>query len=60
MAEYFSPLSAPRAEMNIFEMNEKLCCQLEAAKSSSKTWKRNFLCLKLLHIPLANQLWKYI
>jgi hypothetical protein len=32
MVGYFIPFSAPRAEMNTFEMNEKLCCQLEASQ----------------------------
>jgi hypothetical protein len=28
----FSPLSAPMAEVNIIEINEKLYCQLEASQ----------------------------
>jgi|UniRef100_A0A8C0W258 hypothetical protein len=42
MAGYFSPLSAPRAEMNISEMNEKLCCQLEASKGQFQDLKEKF------------------
>jgi hypothetical protein len=45
--------------MNILEINDKLCCQLEASQEQFQDLKEKFLLSEALHIPLANEMWKY-
>ncbi|XP_073906611.1 NBPF family member NBPF6-like protein isoform X2 [Castor canadensis] len=59
MAGSSSPFSASRADMNILEMNKKLCFQLEETKQQLRDFKEKFLISEATVYSLANQLWKY-
>uniref|UniRef100_A0A8C0XG74 Uncharacterized protein n=1 Tax=Castor canadensis TaxID=51338 RepID=A0A8C0XG74_CASCN len=59
MAGSSSPFSASRAEMNILEINKKLCFQLEETKQQLRDLKEKFLISEATVYSLANQLWKY-
>jgi hypothetical protein len=48
MAGSFIPLSAPGAEMNILEINKKLCCQLEASQEQLQELKEKFLVFEAI------------
>jgi hypothetical protein len=54
----FSPLSAPMAEVNIREINEKLYCQLEVSQQQYPDLKKQFFISEGTVYALANQLWK--
>jgi hypothetical protein len=53
MAGSFSPLSVSRTEMNIFEINEKLCCQLEASLKQFQDLKKKFLVSEAIAYTLG-------
>jgi hypothetical protein len=59
MAGSFSPLSAPMADTNILEINEKMCCQLYASQQQFQDLKEKFVISEATVYTLANQLWKY-
>uniref|UniRef100_A0A8C0ZYV6 Uncharacterized protein n=1 Tax=Castor canadensis TaxID=51338 RepID=A0A8C0ZYV6_CASCN len=59
MAGSSSPWSAPRAVLNILEINKKLCLQLEEKKQQFRDLKEKFLISEATVYSLANQLWKY-
>jgi hypothetical protein len=45
--------------MNILEINEKLCFQLEESRQQFLDLKEKFLISEANVYPLPNQLWKY-
>jgi hypothetical protein len=53
MAGSFIPLSAPREEMNILEINEKLWCQLEARQEQFQDLKKKFLVSEAIAYTLG-------
>jgi hypothetical protein len=55
----FIPLSAPREEMNILEINEKLCCQMEARQEQFQDLKKKFLLSEAIVYVHGHLLWKY-
>jgi hypothetical protein len=59
MAGSFSPLSTPKGEMNILEINKKLRFELEERKQCFRDLKEKLLVSEATVYNLANQLWKY-
>uniref|UniRef100_A0A8C0XH69 Uncharacterized protein n=1 Tax=Castor canadensis TaxID=51338 RepID=A0A8C0XH69_CASCN len=54
MAGSSSPFSASRAEMNILEINKKLCFQLEETKQQLRYLKEKFLISEATVYRLLN------
>ncbi|XP_027630355.1 putative neuroblastoma breakpoint family member 7 [Tupaia chinensis] len=59
MAGSFGPLSDPRAERNIFEVDQQLCSQLVVSQQQFQDLKEKYLTSQAIAYSLAKQLQKY-